>query len=543
MKKVIILLALLALSLCAFSCGGGAGSADSPTGENPGVPSIVQLLPSHFIAQTNSSITLHAKVLDGNGVAVPNTPVTFTNLSSPFGDLNPTSANTDSSGLATVTIRSTSPGFATVVAQVNNGVGNLRDKKSVFFTTNDVMTVSMSLDVDSVPGNGIFNETSDFTLFNPPPNPDNTVLILATVFNAGGVPLAGESILWFSDLTLDNVTFLANGTTFTTDNNGQARAVVQVTPESIRNTETHLNIMAFANNGAANMVTLFLSPITVSAARSSITATPAVVAPDGTSTITATIILNTGNPAPDGTTVNFTTTCGTVDPFAQTTGGIATATFTAPSTQGTCTVTGRVAGVNIGSVDIAVTTALTVVPSSYPAVAGAGGAFTFTITGGAPPYIITSSNPSAVFDSAAGDGVWNVAASGGTFIANVSATACPSSVTLTVSDSLGATKTATITIVGDPILISPASATICENTANCGGSGSPTTAAFTISGGVTPYFTTSSNSAVILSPGAANPFTVDAQLNSITADTTITLTVTDGCAVSKTATVTVLNEP
>ena len=53
MKKAFILLVLLALSLSAFSCGNGAGSADSPSGENPGIPSVVQLLPSHFIAQTN----------------------------------------------------------------------------------------------------------------------------------------------------------------------------------------------------------------------------------------------------------------------------------------------------------------------------------------------------------------------------------------------------------------------------------------------------------------------------------------------------------
>ncbi len=87
--------------------------------------------------------------------------------------------------------------------------------------------------------------------------------------------------------------------------------------------------------------------------------------------------------------------------------------------------------------------------------------------------------------------------------------------------------------MANPIVVASflVSAIICENTANCV-PGTPTTATFTISGGVLPYFTTSSNSAVILSPGATNPFTVDAELNSVTVDTTITLTVTDGCAVT-----------
>jgi len=558
MKKVIILLALSALSLCAFSCGGGAGSADSPSGENPGIPSVVQLLPSHYIAQTNSSITLHAKVLDGNGVAVPNTPVTFTNLSSPFGVLSSTSANTDNLGLATVTIRSTSFGFATVQAQVNTGVGQIRDKKTVFFSVDLNLQPFMILDVDGN-NNGIFDQPDDFILFQN--TTDNQVVVRATVFNRFGQREFGSVVTFGADspYKIGSSTTCSDGSsscavsfplgnTATTDMNGQASVLVQVDPIILTNVTTVLNITAEADNGAANLVSLFLLPVKVETV--TVTANPQVVAPDKTSAITAAVALNTGGPAPDGTSVSFTTcdaatctaTCGSVTPFAQTTDGVAEAEFTAPSTENTCTITATAAGVP-GSTIVTVTSALTVVPPSYSAVAGAGGAFTFTVTGGAPPYIINSSNPSAVFDSAAGDGVWNVDASGGTFIANVSATACPSSVTLTVSDSLGATKTVTITIVGSPILISPASAIICENTANCGGSGSPTTATFTISGGVLPYFTTSSNSAVILSPGVANPFTVDAQLNSITADTVVTLTVTDGCAVSKTATVTVLNEP
>jgi hypothetical protein len=99
MKKIIILSVLLALSLFAFNCGGGSGSSSSPKGENPGEPSIVQLLPAQFVAQTNSIITLHAKVLDGNGAPVNNIPVSFTNLS-PIGVLSAITAKTNSIGIA-----------------------------------------------------------------------------------------------------------------------------------------------------------------------------------------------------------------------------------------------------------------------------------------------------------------------------------------------------------------------------------------------------------------------------------------------------------
>jgi adhesin/invasin len=634
MKKAIILLALLALCLTTFSCGGGgAGSANVPPGENPEIPTVVQLLPTHYIAQTNAIITLHTKVLDGNGIPVPNTPVIFTNLS-PIGVLIPTSANTDASGIATVTLKSTTTGFATVQAEVNTGAGQIRNRKTVYFTTNAVLAVTMSLDVDSVRGNGIYNETSDFTLFNPPPDPDDTVEVLATVYNAGGVRVAGESagesVSWSADHTKAN--FLRTETT--TNIYGQAKAVVQVTPESIRNTETHVNIAAYAGNGAANMVTLFLRPVTVSASSSSLSANPTAVNPGGTSALTAVVKLSTGAVAPDGTTVNFTTTCGTVTPFAQTTGGVAPATFTVPSTPDTCTVTGTVGGVNIGSANILVTTgltvqpstvsvngatggpatftifggvpgytitsssttilpvpatvaasggtftvtvpagtaagsvtltvrdsvgdtatatltitagpAITVVPGSYSVPAGVGGAFDFTITGGAPGYIVTSSNPAAVYDSGAGDGTWAVAASGDTFTANVSTTACPGTTTLTVYDTAGGTKTATIVIVGGPLNITPPSATICEDDATCGAGTELQT--FTILGGMSPYSVSSSNVGVIpnpvVVPGPPDTFDVDAIDNTVPVATTVavTLTVTDFCGTTKPVTVSVVGQ-
>jgi len=648
MKKYLMLFLLVSIVFSMASCGGGgAGSSSSPPGGDPNVAFYVKLRPSHIVAQTNTFIYFHARVINREGNPIPNIPVYFTNIS-PIGtfDVNPPVVNTDQYGYATVKLLSPTEGFATVQAEVNTGSGQVRERRTVFFSVSMNLTPFMYLDVDG-DDDGIYDEDSDYILFEN--STDNQVLIRATVFNRFGQRAFGSVVTFGADWPYKigssttcsdgssacEVTF-PNGNTATTNSSGEAFVLVRVDPITIKNVTTILNITASADNGAANMVTLELKPVTIDTV--TVSADPSVVEPEGTSTITAAVTLNTGGPAFDGTVVSFTTTCGSVTPFAQTTDGAAEATFTAPSTEDTCTITAT-AGGQSDTVEVIVTTALTVqpgaqsivgatggtrvftifgglepytvtsnnpaiaydsaagdgvwevaasgdtftvtvpagtpsgsvtltvrdfagntkdvtltiaaapaitiVPGSYSVSAGAGGPFDFTITGGAPSYIVTSSNPSAVYDSAPGDGVWAVTASGDTFTANVSTTACPGTTTLTIYDSAGGTKTVTIVIVGSPIVISsvPSPAIICENTANCGGSGAPITATFTISGGVLPYFTTSSNSAVILSPGATNPFPVDALLDSITTDTTITLTVTDGCAVSKTATVTVLNEP
>ncbi|MFN3481092.1 MAG: Ig-like domain-containing protein, partial [Thermodesulfovibrionales bacterium] len=362
MKKIFLLLAMLIFSIGLLSCGGGggSGSADLPPGENPGSPSVVQLWPSHYIAQTNAYITLYAKVLDGNGAPVPNVDVSFTNLSG-VGTLSKTSAKTDGTGLAQVTLSSTTPGFSTILAQVNTSQGIVRDRKSIFFSTRDVLAVSMDMDVDSVPGNGTFNETSDFILFENAS--DDTFKVRTTVYDAGGVPVPGTSVNWSA--SHGEVTFVR--TDLMTNSQGWAEGVFKVEPSSIRNTETTINIMAYAGNDAANMVTLFLRPVVIDRNTSYVTAASTVVDVGKTTNITAVVMLSTGHPAPDGVTVNFTTTCGTVTPFAQTTGGVAQATFTAPTTVpagGTCTVTASVSGTEIGSVTITIKAPLKVIPDS-----------------------------------------------------------------------------------------------------------------------------------------------------------------------------------
>jgi len=538
MKKIFILFILLALSLFAFNCGGGSGSSSSPKGENPGEPSIVQLLPAQFIAQTNSIITLHAKVLDGNGAPVNNIPVSFTNLS-PIGVLSALSAKTNSTGIASVTLKSTTTGFSTVQAEVNKGVSQVRDRKTVFFSSNNVLGVSMSLGVDSVPGNGIYNENEDLILFHPPPDPDNTVEILTTVFDAGGVPVPGQLVTWSADHT--EVVFLR--TEEVTNVFGEAKAIVKVVPESLRDSDTNVNIMAFAGNGAANMRSLFLKPVAVE--NITVSANPQTVDSGGTSTITANATTKAGTPVPDGTTVSFTTNNGGIEPFAQTTGGIAIAEYTAPTVnvKSTAQITASIGAIfDIVDINIAGPKPLSVTPPVK--IDGAiGGIATFTVSGGTPAYTIASNDPAFPPVPTI------VATSGGTFKVTVPTGTASKNVLYTVEDTKGLSAIATlqITTTAGAMTVSPLSATICENTASC--TTVTTTAKFTITGGTSPFTITSSKPLVIANPAPlAGPspvtFTVDAINDSITANTDVDLTITDsaGTPATVTRTVTVVNQ-
>ncbi|HXX57071.1 MAG TPA: hypothetical protein VEI96_03650, partial [Thermodesulfovibrionales bacterium] len=195
-------------------------------------------------------------------------------------------------------------------------------------------------------------------------------------------------------------------------------------------------------------------------------ANPQSVASAGISTITAQVTTSAGTPAPDGTAVNFSVTQGTggVDAFAQTTSGVATAQFTAPTLPSgfggeTDRITATSGGVS-GSTAVTVTAApqptatpvptptpppLTVTPATVPISCTTGGIATFVVTGGSPGYTITSSLASVVVSPT------TVTASGKTFSATVAAdcTGIPAAgrpVSIAVVDTKSNLFTATVTI-------------------------------------------------------------------------------------------------
>jgi hypothetical protein len=459
-KKWSMTILIFALAAALAGCGGGgSGSSSAPTGVNPGVPSSVQLLPIQIIGQTGSDIFLKTKVLDGNGLALGNIPVTFTNFSF-IGMLSSNVAVTDVHGIATVSLRSNIPGFITVESEVDTGASQIRDRKTVFFSELDLTFPSgisqvptLNLEVDGN-NNGIFNEPEDFILFESAG--DNQVVVRATVNSAGMAPAVNSSVTFGADS--EEATFPLGDTKFT-DANGQASTLVQVDPSSIRDFTLPLNITALADNGAGNIITVFLNPVTVSTV--TVTANPDTVDSGGSADITAMVTTTAGTPLPDGTTVQFSTSRGGIQPFAQTEDGFATVTFTAPALgEGgfdiTATISASVSGKQ-GSTTVKVIAppappveppppppALVVTPAGGPMSCG-GVAQIFFITGGVPPYTATaplSTAPVTITNSP-------VFASGGFF--TVTTGACeglPEStpVSVIVKDSANTLVTITVTV-------------------------------------------------------------------------------------------------
>lgn len=408
MKKIIVLSALLALSLFLYSCGGGSGSSDSPKGENPGEPSAVQLLPSHFIAQTNSSITLHAKVLDGNGAPVGNVPVSFTNLS-PIGDLSATSAKTNSSGLASVTIRSTTSGFSTVQAEVNKGTSSVRDRKSLYFTTAIVIYPVLSASIDG-DGDRFFDEDEDFVMIA---NGRDTATLKAKMIDATGRPLARRTILFSTDTTYidcsnEDCTDLRqpykqeivfpNGRYAETNYAGEATLEI-IASSNIKEFRTSFNIAAQDTlSGASDLFTVFLDPVEVETI--TVSANPIVLKPLETSEISAYVKTTRGTPVPDGTIVYFSVSpdFGTIDAFSQTTDGLAKVKFISSGKQGVATIYAE-AGVASGFTNVIVTTTeLSIAPDKLDILTTSAGSLNvqYFVSGGQAPYRVYFTFPQFV---------------------------------------------------------------------------------------------------------------------------------------------------
>ena len=236
----------------------------------------------------------------------------------------------------------------------------------------------------------------------------------------------------------------------------------------------------------------------------------------------AVVYLNTGTPAPDGSSVGFTTSCGMVTPFGQTLGGVATATFTAPSippSSGICTVTASIGGQS-GIADVHVTTSLTVQPDTQTINGVIGGIATFTIYGGVAPYTVTSSNTA-----------FPPYLSGNEFTVNVGENSIPRTITYTVRDNIGATDTVTLTIGGGASLaVLPSSVTV--------DSAAPDdTVYFTIFGGVAPYTVFSDNQAYQPIIASSDHFSIFVPAGA--PDGTIVLTVIDSSEQGDTVTASV----
>jgi hypothetical protein len=557
MKKIFLWFVLLGLALGTFGCTGGAGTPERPSGENSGIPSSIQLLPAQYVAQTNSTIYLKARVFDGNGHPLTNIPVTFTNLTegsashvltaaslnslttltgSSVREARGVSVVTDYDGFATASLFSPVAGFVTVQAEINVGSDQVRDKKTVFFSGGSLLypPPTIILDVDSN-FNGIYNEPDDFTLLDGPD--DNQAAVRATVYDEfGGLVGAGFPVTFVTDSS--EVTFPL-GNVLPTDSNGQATVLVTVTPSVLRPITTVVNVGAYASVhsqfDAFNMVTLFLEPVVIEAI--TLSADPQTVASGGTSEVSAAVSTSAGTPAPNGTTVNFVLAShGTIEPFGQTTAGVATVTYTAPtlssgSSSVTDHVTASVGGFTSDPLTITVAAPFVVNSQSATATQCASPAMTvsFTIQGGVGPYTVESGDADTAFNGTAGNGTWTV--NGTSFTVTLKQGASSGTVSLTVKDSLGSSAIATLTIKTETLTATPSHLDLHHLGSDD----------VQIAGGTEPYSISDVDdpTPVLTAPStgqfAGDTFTVTAD----TTDGDATITVEDALCYTTTVTVTV----
>ncbi|MBZ0240752.1 MAG: hypothetical protein K8H77_08835, partial [Cutibacterium acnes] len=324
---------------------------------------------------------------------------------------------------------------------------------------------------------GTYNETEDLNLFQT--SGDTQVLIRATVYDSNGGTVSGSVVTFGADRpyktnssaascsdesTSCDVVF-TSGNVRTTDSNGQAFVLVQVDPNIITNLTTTLNITGTSDTGGSSMLTLYLQPVTVSSI--TVTASPTQIQTDGNSDVIAGVMTSAGTPAPEGTVVNFSANCGIFSPVGQMDPpfyeldssdlGEAASKLNAPSTPTTCEVKACVGSLCASTFVTVVppastppeeepTPGLVVVPGSATVIPGSFAEY--EITGGVQPYDVFTSHPDITsFTEVNGTPIAPVDSvtvpnTGGRFtIDNDGAVAADTTVTVTVRDNAGTTKT------------------------------------------------------------------------------------------------------
>ncbi len=417
MKRMLILL------LCLFlvSCGGGS-ETDTPTitididGNDNGVFNEQ----SDFYLLENSNdkeAILKITYKDKYGKSIAGSVVTFTTESKevlfPMGN----KVTTDVNGQATILIR-VEPTILRSLTTTASLLATASEAKNAILIYLMPVTISPSFSAVSA--------TPDTV------NTGGTAAITALVkTNLNSIVPNGTVVNFAASCG----TVTASSTT----TNGVATATY--TAPLTAPAESFCMVTVSSNNVILKVINIIIGIIDPT--KSSITATPSTIVVEETSVITVMVKNNLGQLVPNGTVVNFTTTCGAISASATTTNGAATASFKAPATQpasGKCSITASTSSVVVGTVDVTINPRLTITPASQTINRISGGTAVFAITGGVPGYTITSDRPSFQPSPAA------VAQSGGTFSVIVPAGSAADTVTYTIKDSMERTKTAVLQI-------------------------------------------------------------------------------------------------
>jgi len=392
-----------------------------------------------------------------------------------------------------------------------------------------------------------------------------TVISTSPANSTTGVPITSVIIITFSE-TIDPSTF--SSSTFTLINGG-SNVEGTITVNGALATFTPSSNLAYSTNYTGTITTgvrdlagnamavNYIWSFTTGAASDTTPPTVTAVSPGDKatnvsilSTVTATFseaidnsTINTStfiledDSNPVGGTVTY---AGTTATFTPSSNLAYDTTYTATITTGVKDLAGNAMAADYPwSFTTGAPPALTILPSSTTVAAltnpdgNVSDDLTFTISGGTPPYNVTSDNTTLIASPGA--------VAGNTFTIDPNSTCTGFNVILTVTDSLGATVVASVSITKPSSSFSPTGASICENDNTCP-AGTETQVLTLL--GVAPFTITSGNPSAIPNSGAISGYTynIDAIDNSISADTNVLLTITDACADNFDAFIGVINQ-
>jgi hypothetical protein len=310
-------------------------------------------------ADGSSQITVTATLVVTGTYNVDGVTVQFTTTD---GTLSATSATTDASGVASISL--TAPSSAGVV-KITATVGSVSNYKNITYVSqsSSTTTTTSTAEVESITlasaNSSVYADGS------------TTIKLNATVKDSSGVTLNGKT-----------VTFKAtSGTLSASSALSNSKGVASVSLTAPSQTIAKAIITASSNSYNAYTEIAFI-PSVADSSRSSVTANPSTLSADGTSTTTITAILldANGNPVADGTSVTIYSTSGTItsENPKTTVQGRATFTLTASTETGTGNISiseysGITGSVNFGAASSGSPRAITITSAaSHIFVAGVG---------------------------------------------------------------------------------------------------------------------------------------------------------------------------
>jgi hypothetical protein len=307
--------------------------------------------PTAVVANGTNESTITATAKDASGVGVPNVTVAFSVDNTSIGVPNPTSAKTDAFGRAMIKVRSAAVNAIGTVQVTATAVGKTA-RITVSFVAQPSLTVSVS--PTTIPAGGV----------------GSTALITATVKQADGTPVGGQQVRFGFNVS-GAPTSSSTGATIApafANSDGAGLAFATLTSPANLDRGNADVILAWIDSNASGAFESgqdrwAIVGITYTEAPASVTVTadPAAIPADGTSTskITAVVLTAIPNPAgggnkpvADGTIVRFQTSAGkftsteAASATATTVNGVAFVTLRAAADVGTATVTATAASVS-----------------------------------------------------------------------------------------------------------------------------------------------------------------------------------------------------